>query len=348
MGNKTGWILAGGVALGVLAIAFFVIFNPLPSPPRESNAAGFLDLKLVTVPLTDVIQSAPSGPGNAAEDYDKAIDLWEAHREAINATGKVAQYDALVESSDPWSDPALQACKQIAEHISAGAKKKKMEYTFLYSPKKLAFCFYHRHADQLGGIATPLSHIARIHQDRKEYAAADRCLKDLLILGVHLFNERALPDVGLEGLKIQRAAVQRLQELYSAWENAPARPMDSLQSYERSLKAIVLEYESKKKILWDNIPGFDLRTSRPKLSAGDVYNMAEYEQDRVWRVQAVIALGAVKHHATERGDIKKTGDLIQHFLASEDPLLAAAAKAANDLTPEQFRQSGNNFGAPEE
>jgi len=343
VGSKTGWILAVALIIVVVGVAYFVIVDPPTSLPRDTNVAGFLDLKVVDVPLREVIGVEPTAPGNAAEDYQKAVQIHISSANDIEATGDAPHFDGLVASENPWTDPGLKACKQIAAHVADGAKKKNMRYSFLYSPKHLKFGYHHPHAEHLFKVAVGVHQCFQVHRDRKEYAQAEKHIKDLLIYGVHVLNERAFPHVGWQGIEIQTTALQRLQELYKLWAGAPRHRLESIQEYESSLRLVSANYRKKKRIVWDNIPASDAITFEPRLSAGDVFNMAENEKDRAWKAQAVIALGAVKYRMTGRGDLKKAKRLIKQFLLSDDPIVAASAKAVDELTEEQFLHSGTDF-----
>jgi hypothetical protein len=347
VGSKTGWILALALIVVVVGVAYFVVVDPPTSPPRETTVPGFLDLKMVDVPLRDVIGVEPTAPGNAAADYQKAVQVYIPRADDIEHTGDAfegdSHYDRLVAAENPWTDPGLKACKQIAAHVADGARKKNMEYTFLYSPKRLTFDYHQPHAKYLFKVAVAVHQCFQVHRDRKEYAEADKHIKDMLIYGVHLLNERALPNIGWQGIEIQTTAIQRLQELYKLWAGAPKHRLDAIEKYGDSLRLISANYRQKRRIVWDNIPANDPITFEPRLSAGDVFNMAEYEGDRSWKAQAIIALGAVKFRMTGRGDLKKARALIKRFLLSDDPVLAAAARAADELTEDQFLHSGTDF-----
>ena len=348
MGSKTGWIVALALVLVVVVVAYLVILAPQPSLPRESNEDGFLDLKAVDIPLVDAIGVTPSEPGNAAADYQKAVSLWITHGSTIEDAGDAARQDALIASQEIWSDPAMQACRQIAEHVAAGAKKEKMEYSFVYSPKTLRVAFHHPHSDHLFKVAVSVNLLYGIHKERKEYAEAEKCLRNMFILGWHMVTERRLAEIERTGVEIMTDALPKLKGLYSVWAGAPKHRLPAIEKYAEDLVPISFNYRRKKKILWDNIPGRNPATGEPMFYAGDVFHIAQNDKDPAWRAQAVIALGPLKHIVTSRGDIKKTRNLISLFLLSKDPIVEAAAKAADAMDVEAFRSMGSDFGDEDE
>jgi hypothetical protein len=58
-------------------------------------------------------------------------------------------------------------------------------------------------------------------------------------------------------------------------------------------------------------------------------------------VEAIAMLGVVKYVAPGRGDQRHARNLIEGYSNSDDPIIAAAAKAADTLTVEQLRLLGS-------
>lgn len=343
MADKSSWTLGWILALGVLVVVGLVAWKllfPAPSGPRETNEPGFLKLKYVEVDLADVLGTRPAAPGNAADDYQKACQICMTSWADIQAANE--RLNSLANAADPWSDPGLKAIKQIHDHVAAGAQKQKMEYTFVYTPNTLKFAYHYPAAERLSKVAVALNLLYMFHEKRKEYAEGEKVLKNMLILGVHMFEEHAIPHIGAEGLYVQLGAAMKLQELYGKWKGPDDGRLGLLKDYQKSVESIRGEYKKKKRILWDYIPATDTRTGKPRIAAGDVFNIAENDEDKAWQVQAIIALGALKFRAMDRGDARKTRSLIDGYSRSKDALFAAAAKAAENLTREQLRASGSS------
>lgn len=341
MGSKLGWIAALGIVV-IVALVAYRLFNPPPSNPVDTTAEGFLELKDTGIPLSTVIGVEPAEPGNAADDYQKASQLRMNHDAEIDTFSK--EFDALVKREDPWTDPGVKVLKEIHDHVAAGARKKKMEYTFVYTDSRFHFAYHSPGAERLWKVAVAVNQLYLFRDRRKEHAEAEKALKNLLILGHHMLNERRVAHMEQEGLEVQMAAVRGLLSLYGKGKvaNVPGHRVGALEKYAAALERISANFRKKKQILWDYIPASD-HLGRPRIAPGDVFNIAEHDEDRAWRVQAVITLGALKHRLTDRGDLRKTRELIRRFLQSKDPLLSAAAEAADKLTAEQFRHSNDDF-----
>ncbi len=340
MGNKSGWIVGGILLAGVLIFLMFFVFSPLPSAPYLTNEPGFMELKVPQTPLDAIISAVPTGPGNAADDYAKALTFYKQNVADIDKTADIAPFNAATASSDPWANPDFKACRTLADLVAAGAKKAEMRYTFVMTPQKLKPYFQLGFARDLYQISLGSSQCYMVHMERKEYAQAEKRMQDMFILGWHMFNERALADMSMQGLDIMVVAVQRLEELYNIWPEAPKDRMRSLKEYESELLSIREYDRQKKRLLWDSLPS-NLSKSGDQFYPGDVLRMAESEEDHAWKVQAVLTLGAMKFRCVNsRGNIKKTFSLIQRYLRSDDPLLKAAAECANELTIEQYQSLG--------
>ena len=74
-----------------------------------------------------------------------------------------------------------------------------------------------------------------------------------------------------------------------------------------------------------------------------MFYLAENGSERMWRVEAILALGRMQYFVGaggRRGDQRgATRQLKQHAL-DKDPVIRAAAKAALELTREQMRTLG--------
>lgn len=339
MGNKTGWIVGGVLLAAVLIFLMLFVFSPLPSAPYMTAERGFMQLKVPQTPLEAIIPGPPTGSGNAADDYAKAMVFYKQHAGDIDKTADIDPYNAATASADPWALPDFKACKDLADIVAEGAKKAEFRYTFVMTPKKLKPYFQVDFAREMYQISLGPSQCYMVHMDRKEYPQAEKRMQDLFILGWHMFNERALADMSMQGLDIMAVGVQRLQELYNIWPDAPKDRMRSLSEYENELRSIREYGKQKKGLLWDSLPS-NLSRSGDQFYPGDVLAMAENEEDHAWKVQAILTLGPMKYRAVGRGDIKKTLSLIQKYLHSDDALIKAAAECSNEMTRDQYQRLG--------
>jgi hypothetical protein len=71
--------------------------------------------------------------------------------------------------------------------------------------------------------------------------------------------------------------------------------------------------------------------------AGDVAWFARHAQDRMWRVEAIFKLGRYRFNARHIGDQRAANSLLKELCDDPDPVIQAAARAARDLTEQQYR-----------
>lgn len=338
MGTKTGWIIATLIVVGVAIAAMAVIFFPPVSGPSETRSPAMLEMGTVYVPLVRAIGREPTIDGDAGPDYQRAIEIHMNNSPDIEAVGNGDHWDDLVGADNAWTDPGLKKIKEIHAIVAGAAKKKWMKYTFAFTDKELAFGFHHQAPEKFWKLAVSLRMLADMLAAKGRYAEAAEVIKDILIMGRHMYDEHAVAYMGLTGLEVQEYAAKALQKLYRTWKEAPKEAAGFLQKYETEVGPILNMYRKKKEILWDNIPKNN-EAGDPKLAPGDVFNILEHDQDPAWRVQAVIALGALKFRVAGRGDRKYAFRLIRQCLQSKEPAIAAAAKVADSLTREQFHYS---------
>jgi hypothetical protein len=146
-------------------------------------------------------------------------------------------------------------------------------------------------------------------------------------------NERARVDVVLRGLRLQQMALERLREVYEHWEGADKSRIGKLKTYAEGLGRVCRAFRDKWAIVWTAAP-----------EPGDVFNIIENDEDRAWRVDALLGLAIVKiREQSHRGNSRKVQRLIERFLNSADPLECAAARAAQEFSRADFDKLGRKL-----
>ena len=74
---------------------------------------------------------------------------------------------------------------------------------------------------------------------------------------------------------------------------------------------------------------------------GDIFEIANRSQERMWRVEAILKLGRMKFDVGGNrgrfGDQAGAKRYLKSRVSDPDPFIKTAAKAAKDLTIEQYR-----------
>ena len=324
MGSKLGWLLAGALALLVLGAALWMLFFPGRSSPTKATAAkGVLDLQKTNVSIATVLGAEPSGAGNAGEDYRKAIQLYRLNRKAIEEYTR--QQDEAPKAQPPAK--TLEVLKQIDAHVAAGADKARMTYALsLTTSKRLQANFFYMPAYDFEDISATLDALLNCHYHNGQFDKALAVLTHSLVLGWHMAEERAILHSVHSCLGIQIRSLNGMRDVYRAGGGASKEKLASIQEYLSAVKTLRDAYDRKAEVLW---------TPRPH--AGDVLNLAEHDQDRACRVQAIVTLGMLRFSAARRSDRRYAMALIERYAAASDPLDVAAAKTARDMAQDDVK-----------
>lgn len=351
MGNKTGWIIAGIIVLGVLGIVAIVLLFPPHSRPRPTSATlkeGFMDEMAIDASLALVTGAEPTGSGNAGDDYKAAFEARKQHEAALAAFDKQlnrSEYDEKLNKSvmgmtkllkGELTPPAdvLDALKVIAGHVQAGAGKGNFDYTFKHTPKTFEVGYQYVGTIEMQKVYIAMARLMWYHLGLKEYDKAIEIQEDLIVMGRHLANEGVRLHMTEMGLGIQSESAAALIDIYgrAAKEHKQAAKeyedkIPPLKKYRRAVNVTQARVNSVKRL-------FSSRT----IPVGDILHIADNHKDRAVRVQAILFLGRLRFEvAGRRGDIRETRKLIEQYADSSDPFEAAAAKAAADLTEDGWK-----------
>jgi len=333
MGSKLGWILAGVllvlIVVGISLTGGFCtgLFSG-PQSSIELMARGALDLHEVGVPIGEIIGSTPGGSGNAGDDYRQAADLVSQQRFAI-AEAKTAVDDAKDEKLS-ISASSLETLEKVDSHAAAGAEKKEMKYLCVHTPKQLEISPRVNALDDLQNVAATLDALARYYIVRKEYDKGEKVLQHMFVMGAHMINERSHMDMVKRGIGVQSMALASLR--FVAKQKGDTARSRAFARYDSGLSDLTDHYTFKERIIWKTRPV-------PR----DIFRVIEEDRDKACKVQAILALGITKYTASERSDIARIKKLIAKYAADPDPVIAAAAAAARDLTKEEFYQLGTRI-----
>lgn len=84
---------------------------------------------------------------------------------------------------------------------------------------------------------------------------------------------------------------------------------------------------------------------KSRLDAGDIWNIAENDKNRAWRIQAILAMGLIKFTHASEANTARNNAMLERFLNSKDPLEKAAAQAQEPIpktTSTQPAQRGSH------
>ena len=329
--NKITGIIVGavfaGVVIGIVVKVF--LFPSADGPTRVTQKTGYMEVIEMDMPITKIVPSAPTGSENAAIHYIKAIEVFEANEKPI--TEAAAAITAGDLTADPNAPQALKALEEILGHVQAGAQQAGMKYLVenTSGPLKVS-----KHSDDVARLGKAIDMLDMLgdyyaKNDRKE--DADKAFGAMFIAGWHMINERSHTHMVMYGMDMQESALDGMSRTIPRdTDPEEARKIRGpMREYIYALNEFSDKYEDKIEVF--------LKTP---FDAGDVWNIADNDKDRAWRVQAILAMGMIKFTHLAKGNTSYNNSQIEKFLKSTDPVEKAAAEAAKAYTEADFNTAG--------
>lgn len=321
-GNRLGWIISNVILIVVIgSLSFYTRGASTISEPTQFGLEAADDAVGISVPAQTVL--GPPKPCDAAQPYSEALALYRREPDiyADVATG-------VSRATDTAQLPAVQRLIEgtHCQHMSlfAGEPGRIVQYG---EPPDLAALLTVGKAAVRLGLA---------HQATGRNADAIRCFEAAFALGAKLYDERLTYRELLAGLELMGEGGVALSRLsFSTGDTTRSEAAQTFEAARRSAFTSGVQPVASKLISIDrDIVGQHV---------GDVFYLAENATERMWRVEAILALGRMQYFVGEggrRGDQRgATRHLKQHAL-DQDPVIRAAAKAALELTREQMRTLG--------
>ena len=323
-GNTLGWSISAVIVL--LTAGMIALLEKVGGTSGLSSefAAHPQYLEKLALPA-DPRSLVPMGEGCASG---------EAYRAAIEAVrGEPVKYEDFLLSRSGAAVPKLPAVDKVLE----GARCTTMTL-FYRKPDEVVNYKFEREpikAIRDAGRATIVVGLRKKADPRKPDAeGAMKYFEAAFCLGAKLFEERVVYEELEAGLVLMREASVALAGVVEEKDPGRARAL-------RDFQGKLLEFErSAVQPVWRVISSIDQRVIEEH--AGDVYRLATASREPVWRTEAILKLGRYRFNAGRRGDQLAAERTVKR-LASDTAIGAApnlAAKAARDLTSEQYKMLG--------
>jgi len=332
--NKITGIIFGIIMLlivGGVVVKVFV-FPSQDAPTRATNKKGFMEVIEFGAPVTPILDAEPSGSGNAGVHYAKAIEVYLANEKAIfEAAAAVSGGDLTADSHVPQ---ALKALEEIRGHVATAAQQAGMNFLAENASGKLAVSKHQPDVKNLGMAIDMLDMLGDyyIKNDRLEDAKA--VFKDMFTAGWHMIKARSHMHMVTYGLDIQQSALNGLSKsIPKDTDPEEARQLRiPLRNHMEAINEFSDKYEEKAEIF-----------AKALFDAGDIWNIADNDKDRSWRVQAILAMGLIKYTHLSKANASYNNAMIEKFLKSDDPVEKAAAEAAKAYTQVDFNTAGTTW-----
>jgi hypothetical protein len=292
------------------------------SPPtafgRDPNNLAVLEFS-PTSPRAVVVMTEVGDAGllyrQAIADYQRRTDFYDR----FSTKGIAADIGAL---------PALKQLA-VATHLSRAR-------IFADHPSEIVN--YQNDPAPLAALKTIASCATRaallVHKSNRQDAT--RYFEAEFALGSKLFDERLTSGEMLLGLQLMSESAAGLKKLCDA--GGDANRVKMITSYDDSRLKL---FDSRIAPVLKVLQSADSRIIGEH--TGDMFYLAQNAAERVWRVESILALGRMKYFVGENGTVgdqrgamrfvRKTADD-----GNEDPVIRQAARAAKDLTIEEYRK----------
>ncbi len=327
-GNRLGWIVSGGLLVVFACLLNIVYQSSQPDAPTKIGlAASTYTLDLAVGPET-LVPNYMTEPGDAGSLYRQVVAEYADNYQTVYYPYLSSPIDeAGAGKSKKPSKPGVDVGRLKVVGLLTAAAKLKDASIFAPDAQTLLRPEANRQA------ITDLSHAAGIalrlgsaHQYHQRYAEAKKCYEIAFVAGVQMWRERLLWAEAREGTGLMGSAAMALKSLAEDQHDAAA-----IEKYSAFLTARDSLYSTKIDVVQKAL------TKLNNLETGDMIAIAKNGGDRVWKIEATMALGRIRFNSDRPGNQIGSLRALNQLSQSPDPILHIAATAARDMTVEQFR-----------
>jgi hypothetical protein len=334
-GNRLGWGISAALAVIIGLGLWLIVSANAISRPSQGMVAQKVSLNLLSHPeMLDPIQ-LPFNPQAILPSMTEAKDAALLYRNAIDeCKSDVYTYRDMYQAgkggkpkSDNYKDlPAIAFIVDARNCTTMNLFAARPEEVIDYGKEGGA------PIDLLYYVGKAASKIAlRLPADRRDEALA--LAEAVFSLGVKMCNERLRWQEFTYGAELLREGAYMINKLDSARPAAGA--------VDAGMKQLL---ESRCNPLAHVITSVDQDVIGR--TAGDIFYIAKNSKERLWRVEAILKLGRYKFNVgTEgRGADQRAAIFAVKRMAADaklDPVLRAAAKAADELTLPRYNMIGS-------
>lgn len=320
-GNRLGWMLAAGlVIVMIVAIAAaYVVTGKRTEPTAFSrDSANLAEIKLPRNPRE--LLPPQSRDADAGDIYWRAVADYQKN---------INEYERLATTFDAKRALALDGVKAVleaADYRRAALFAGRLEAAVGYGSRPGVIAL-HRVGAVVSRLGTDYAQKAQFEDARKYLLAS-------YVLGFHLCDQRMSRLQLSAGLGLMAQSATVLKQIENADGNAAGG-----KRYEEFVSAYQSYYAERVEPMERVLTSIDPKVLSTHV--GDVFEIVDNSQERVWRVEGVLKLGMFKYYTNTAGDRRAAVSKVKSMLDDPDPAVKAAALAARELTIAQYRTIGS-------
>ncbi len=318
-GNRLGWMISAGIMAVTIVLYTILLLGPSVTAPTElTTRAGAMDALVLPGNAKGLVVAG----GGSADAYQRAIDLYKADTSTFD---RFADGGKLNTPEFKTVKPAIDLLVEAAGSTGGPFAKNPGEIV-RYNPDQTEHL---NPVYQLGRIANLAGQKYNI---AKQPDQAKKCLQAGYALGYAMCYERLVYHEFRMGQELMRNASLNLTTI----DKSKAAEYKAIDAQYRPF------FESMQKYMFLFNPSDERMIAK---NAGDVFNLAQNGQERMYRIEAIMMLGHFRYYAAQAGD-QRGADAVLAKMAldsSLDPAVLAAVKVAQSLT---IAQHGNSQQMP--
>ena len=322
-GNRLGWGISAAIAIVVIGtLTYYVRAASTTSDVSQFGIDASKENVAIPVPAQGVLGGSPKAC-DAAQAYSEAIAL-------VRREPKV--YDDVASGTSKASDASkLPAVQRLIE--AADCERMTL---FTDDPTRIVRYGEAEDLEALRLVGKAAVRLGLVHQANKRNADAIKCYTAAFALGAKLYDERMTYREMMAGDELMGEAGVGISRLtFTMGDTTRSEAATKFEAARRSTFSARVQPVASKLISIDG--------RVVSQHAGDVFYLADRATERMWRVEAIFALGRMRYFVGEGGrigDQRGATRKLKQLANDKDPVIAAAAKAALELTVEQMRTLG--------
>lgn len=317
-GNWQGWTISA-VLLVLMGWMVWLIgqANALSAPSAFSRNVELFEVIALPVPPQSIVPMPRAE--DAAPLYRQAIAEYLGNRD---------RYDRFREKGRLEDVPLLSALRPIIEATDLSRctlAETSLSDTITYQNEKPAL-------DALKVLADCAIRAALLSK-ATEPAEAKRYYAAVFSLGAKLFGERVIARQMRLGLEMMATSSAGMKSLAQSEGDLPR--VAALEEFDRArTEFFKTRIEPVIKVL------LTIDSNTIARHPGDYFYLAQKSPERLWRVEAILATGRLRYNIGvdgRVGDQRGAMTVLRKLESDPDPVIRQAAKAASELTLEQYR-----------
>ena len=317
-GNSLGWGISALIVAVTVGALLWVsrTLNQISDPTPFSTTSGAADALTMPAPPDGALPDNSAGVDTVAL-YHQAIDLYQ--KDPISFDRFLAQHDA---ENFKVVAPAIDLLRQAAGKNSLGIFAATPEEAVNYDPNIPL-----KVLKEIGDCANEAGLVKKVAKDN-DGAIAN--FQAAFSLGQRMADERLCYAELSDGIGLMDGAAIEMADI--AKDIGDQTKADALNQF-----ALGLSDFSNHKLVPIQTVLSSIDQPTIEQYAGDMFWLAKNSKERMWRVQSILALGRLKYNASKPGDNRGAQRVTTEIAGTDpDPVIKTAAKAASDLTEDQY------------